>query len=687
MRAAAIEARSKERNQALKARNRAGITAGLLALGLVVCGFIAWAAPVPPGGSGGQAAGAAEAESLEAILDDLAAYDFAVGVGAPMRLHTYVLAHKDDPAARKATESRLLVFLESEASPGGKMEACRSLRLIGSAASAPVLGKLLLDPGTADLARYALERIPGPEAERALLAALDKTRGEVRLGIVFSLGERSAAAVPALERLARSKDRTLAAAAIQALGRIGGEATSNALAALAGRGPSGPLRSAILSARLAVAEGFLRNGRRAEAAALFDQVLSSDPAPILRQAAFKGQIAAAGSGAEGLILGALSGSDSLLHEPAIAMIPNVFNQDAITKVTLFLSELPEAGKIQLLAVLAGYPPSRVARDIAALCESDSAAVRLEALRCLGKAGNGAIVGLLARRAARTSGAEQAAARESLWRLKGTDVDDAVLENLETADDAALQIELVRAIGQRRIIRAKPVLIGIIKDGPAPVRIRAVRAFRDLASQADVETMLDLLSHLEEDAAREEMQNAVAAAARTNPRELARANEVEIMFGRERDPRTKADLLRVLGKIGDDTALPLVRGALESSDPAVADAAVRALADWPTVTPRDDLLQIARTTMALNHRVLAIRAYARMIALEPYRAPEGVVEDLLKVLSLNPRTEEKRLVLGLLARFPCVGALKVAESLIPDEDVREEAVIAADRIREALTAKK
>jgi len=172
-------------------------------------------------------------------------------------------------------------------------------------------------------------------------------------------------------------------------------------------------------------------------------------------------------------------------------------------------------------------------------------------------------------------------------------------------------------------------------------------------------------------------------ARTNPRELARAGEVKTRLADEKDVKKRSDLLRVLGKIGDDSALATVRAALADPDPVVLDAAVRALADWPTVSARDDALDIAGSSIVLNHRVLATRAYIRMIGLEPYRAPEGAAADLLKVLALSPRPEEKKLVLGLLGRFPCVTSLKTAESLLADPSVAAEAKLAADRIRKAL----
>jgi hypothetical protein len=231
-----------------------------------------------------------------------------------------------------------------------------------------------------------------------------------------------------------------------------------------------------------------------------------------------------------------------------------------------------------------------------------------------------------------------------------------------------------------------MLLDLVKSGSPRLKTRAAAALRTLSGQADIPDLLDLIGGLEDEPARQAMQDTVAAVARTNPRELARSGPVKTRLAIERDPVRRAELLRILGKIGDDSSLALVRAALSDPDLGIVDAAVRAMSEWPTVTARDDVFEIARTSAALSHRVLATRAYVRMVGLEPYRNPEGAAADLLQILALSPRPEEKRLVLGSLVRFPCVTALKTAESLLSDPTVAEEAKLAADRIRQVLGQK-
>ena len=154
-----------------------------------------------------------------AVLKDLAAYDGGINSDAFWKMRTIVLAAKDDPAARKDVERKLLGFLVMDGSLVAKDSVCQMLRIIGGDASVPILSKMLAAPNTTDMARYALEKIPGDAAESALLDALGKTNGDVKLGVISSLADRkSAKAVPALAKLLVGSNPDAALAAAYGLG-------------------------------------------------------------------------------------------------------------------------------------------------------------------------------------------------------------------------------------------------------------------------------------------------------------------------------------------------------------------------------------------------------------------------------------------------------------------------------------
>jgi HEAT repeat protein len=625
-------------------------------------------------------------DSLDAVLRDLQNYKFDQGVGAPLALRAYVFSHKDDPAGRKDCESKLLAFVQANPAPGGLMAACRALRLIGGPDAVPVLAALVLKPETTDPARYALERIPGPEADGALLAALDKTKGDVKRGIIFSIGERAmTAAVPALEALVKGNDAALAGDAVKALGRVGTPEAARALTAYLDKA-RGAAKGEAASALFVCAAALRRAGNAPEAVAIYGKLLTAGVPDVDRQAAFRMQLSLAGEGGRAMIMDTLAGKDAVLYEPAIAMIHMSFNAGTIGQVLPLMDKLPESAQVQLVAVLAGYPGEGVLYAVVKAAASPYSTVRMEALRTIGKIGNGSTVPLLAGRAAATVGDEQALVRETLVRLKGTDVEAAILQGIRKETDEKVKAELVQAAGDRRIKAGKPVMTELVRTGSPQLRLKAVGALKDVSTPADLRDLLALLFTIDDETAREAMQDTVASVALTIARPLARGDAAENLLASENDPRRKADLLRVLGKIGDDTALPLVRRSLADPDKDVVDAAVRALADWPGAAARDDVYSVAASSGNLTHKVLALRAYLRMIGLEPYRQPEGAFADLDKAMALASRPEEKRLVLALLPRFPCEKGLTLADSLRADPAVGAEAKEAADRIRGSLAKK-
>jgi len=201
-------------------------------------------------------------------------------------------AHKD-AALRKKLEQRLAAVLGSDAPYAAKDFACRKLSLIGTAEAVPALAKLLTHRRLSHMARYALERIPGPEAVKAMRDALPKTSGLVKVGIINSLGvRRDCDAVPALIALLDDDDENVAAAAAAALGRIGTEDAAKALRAHLGKGPE-KVQRAVADGALVAAERLLQEGKKLQAIALYKALAKGKMPRHIRVAATRGLLKAA----------------------------------------------------------------------------------------------------------------------------------------------------------------------------------------------------------------------------------------------------------------------------------------------------------------------------------------------------------------------------------------------------------
>ena len=196
-------------------------------------------------------AGAAEAD-FESAVRAAASYKFGDGREPLTALEDIVKASKRSRARLAALERR---FAELLGSPDATWEAkdfvCRQLWIIGTKASVPALAALLADETYSDMARYALERNPAPEAGNALRDALPNAAGKARIGIVNSLGaRRDKKSIAALENIAAGTDEEAAAAAVSALGKIGGDTASRIVSRVLETGAPKARKAAELAQRV-----------------------------------------------------------------------------------------------------------------------------------------------------------------------------------------------------------------------------------------------------------------------------------------------------------------------------------------------------------------------------------------------------------------------------------------------------
>jgi HEAT repeat protein len=541
---------------------------------------------------------------------------------------------------------------------------------------------MLLEPETSDMARYALETLPAAEADDVLISALKSARGSLRAGIVASIGQRrSAGAVPVLNDIRIGSDRQAAATALTAMGQSA-DARSAPILIDALERLREPLKSIAASALLRCAEIRMAGNLPSQALILYDRVLRAGVPPSLRRAAFCGKIGTSRGEAPRLIRDALSGPDTALYEPAISLVPASLSIDDLPFLLRRFSDLPALSQRQLLAVLACFPAREILPAVTGAAASRHPQVRVEALRVLEKVGDRTTVPFLAERAARARGEEQSAARSSLWGIRADGADPEILNRLGGASPD-IRAELIRAVAERRIVAGKIRLLDFARSSDAGDRLASIRGLRILAGVDDFVPLVNLLPIIGDEIGKEELENTIAAVALKSGRPELRAATVRGILAHTRISRDREPLIRILGKIGDDGSLPLLRQFLDSGDAGLIDSTVRALADWPTVTVRDDLTALARSTALLTHRILSVRALVRLIGLESFRRPQAAVESLREVLSFAGRAEEQRLILGLLPDFPCPEALRLAESLAADAKVGPEARASVERIRERL----
>ncbi len=580
----------------------------------------------------------------------------------------------------KAMEKQLDDFLKSDATYAAKDFVCRELSVAGTEASVPVLASMLTDEKVSDIARYALERIPGQAVDDALRNELAKAKGTAKIGIINTLGVRGdKKAVDAMSKLAGDSNETVAIAAVAALGRIDDRMATLEIAKVKDKA-KGAVRTTALDAYLRCADRFAAKGQKDAAKAMYKDLFAANEPMAVRVAAARGMILTAGDKTADEMVEMLKSADKPIQTAAIATLKDVAKTDVIKAAAEQLANLEAEQQAQLVTALADCGDKVALHAVLAATKNSHNYVRVAALRAMGVLGDLSCVDILVGAAVSSGGDEQKAAQESLYRLKGSDVDEAILNKIPDAEQK-VKVELVRSCEQRNIKSSVPVLMKTAKDADAKVRTESIKALRALAGPGDIGALIELqLAASGND--RGELEKTVVAAAHKIPEDKGQAKSVLAALPSATDVDAKCSLLSVLGKIGDEAALPVLRESLGDKDDQVKDAAVRALSDWPTAAPAADLLKVAQMSENQVHKTLALRGYVRLAGLKSDRPAEETMKMYKDAMALAADVSEKKMVLSGLGGTDSYEAMEMAASFLDDKELKDEAEAAVIKIAEA-----
>jgi hypothetical protein len=292
------------------------------------------------------------------------------------------------------------------------------------------------------------------------------------------------------------------------------------------------------------------------------------------------------------------------------------------------------------------------------------------------------VTLLAEAAAGARGTEQKAARDSLYRLRGPKVDQTILDAIGTAKVGA-KTELITSVGKRNINTGVETLLRTAKDPDRKVRTESFRVLKVVAAPEHLPALVQLLIEAGSSSDRSECQKTIAAVAHRIEDRNKQAQAVLAALPDVKQTQSRCALLGVLGKIGDNSALPVLGASLKDKNAEIQTAALRSLAEWPTAEPLLDLLNVAETSENKLHRILALRGFVRLLALESKRPAEKTLELYRKAMGLAPDASEKRRVLSGLANAKSCGALEMATTYLEDKSLSREAEYAVVKIAEGI----
>lgn len=586
----------------------------------------------------------------------------------------------NDPAAKASFEKECITKVVSEETAYAEFyRAARILAIIGSDACVEPLAALLGHPEKAHLVRNVLEKLPSEKAGEALRAALATTTGAQRIGVISSLGvKKDQQATAPLAALLNDPDSETVSCAANALGAIASSDAIKALTVLLEKGSA--------DTKLSAAKALLRAASHLQgepAAIILNQILATDMPDMIRAGAFSGLLDAEPQKALDRIISTVEGQDELLQLTAIAALATLNAPDIAKRLAPFMPKL--AGNLQALVVAALTERSEasVLPLLHAVLDSDSEDARLTAMRAIAVHGDVSSVEPLCAIIEKTENRqERMASVETLRRLPGDDVNNALIQRMTTAPES-VRGDLMDVLAQRNVVEAVNAIIDQIQyDAMRPA---AFRALTHIVEPERLPEMLALLAALKDDNGRPEAESTVAAlctriAAKDGQQDKVAA-VLENRLEQSASNPEKVSLLRILGRLGGEACYKLVISHLESEDAVILDGAVRALANWPDTQAVDKLAAIFTETQDSSHRMLALRGCVRLLRLGKLE-PTTALAVYGKLVEAATNGDERKQILAGLADMNSPDAIPLVLALLEDDSVKSEANMALKRIGDA-----
>jgi HEAT repeat protein len=588
--------------------------------------------------------------------------------------------------ATKEQETKLLTVLKSDASQKEKADACRLLGLIGTKDAIAALAALLPDEKLSHMARYGLEPIPDPAVDQALRDALGKLKGPPLVGVIGSIGvRRDAQAVGPLATFLQDTDADVAQAAARALGSIGNQAAAKAIQGALAQ-TAAPNQLAFCEGLLRCAEALLAQGQRTEAIAAYDQLRKLQPAPHqVRAGALRGAILARQKEGLPLLRENLGNDDYILFSAAVQTAQQLPGADVTRALTAALPQLPADRQILVLQTLGERGDAAALSAVSQLAKSGEPTTRVAALKTLGQLGDASTVPVLFEAAVQPNTELARTAQDTLAGLASNkEVDAAILAMIEKGETKT-RLVAIDVVTQRRAAAGNQTLFKAAHDPDKQIRLAAVNALGQTGEPEDLSGLLALLASRDSGEEIGATENAVQTLCGKVSNKEAAAGKLLAALPDAR-VEVKCALLRLLRVPGGPEALKAVRAATQDPNPQIQEAAFRSLSDWPGAEAAPDLLALAKTSTNTSRKIAALRGYIGLMRDESL-STEKKLAMAREAAALVERTEEKKLLLGVLGGVPAPEALALVVAHLDNPAIKNEASTAAIAISEKIVAQK
>ncbi len=597
-------------------------------------------------------------------------YEYGQDMAALLAMDRVVIQAMATPESRSKCAARLAGLLAAkDTTAAARQYICLQLRQVGTPAEVPLLAKMLDKPDTSQIARYALEQIPGEAASAALRAALDTSKGKLLIGVINSVAVRKDAAVVAkLDKLADSPDKQVASAAVGALGRIG---DGRALAILTARAEKAavPMPRELAVVMLRYAGALAKAGKTEPAKAIFEKLSQAGQPRGARRAALEGLLRLQGENATVTVLAWFADSDAerrLIASGHLRSLPDA----ELDKLLARLGDLPPGSQLAVIELATARRGQEMLPVVLSIIKSDKPELRLAGLRCLRMVGDKSVIPLLLDQ---LSGEDEVAeaAQKVLADLPRSEVVPALLAALDSRPE--IRPRVIGVLKTLRCYDAIEPLVEIAAQSDPAVYDPALDGLRGIADpdKTDIPRLVKLLLKTSDGRHRDEAAKTILIVCDKLPAGADRSELVLAALARV-DGSEAPKYLPLLGRLGGAKSLAMIQAALKSEDATIQESAVRALCNWPNADVADKLLEIAKDSPSKAFRHWALRAYIRVITLKSERPAAKTLAMLQDAMKLAQSTDDKRLAVERAATVRTIESVDWIAQYLDDPTLAQAA---------------
>ncbi|HEV3415596.1 MAG TPA: HEAT repeat domain-containing protein [Pirellulales bacterium] len=390
---------------------------------------------------------------------------------------------------------------------------------------------------------------------------------------------------------------------------------------------------------------------------------------------------------------ALSGRSLAADDPADQLVPIVINlitdkdkdlralglqqvreqakgAAATKRFAALLSELAPDVQAALLGALADRGDAAARPAVLEMLKSSDGRVRAAAIHAMGPLGATEDTALLIHSLAGAAGPEKAAARDSLVRLSGDPVSQAIAAALAQVPPAT-RAELIAILATRRATIALPSLLVAAEDPDSGVRTAAMAALAELAGPDQVAGMVKGVLKAKAGAERDAAERAVMTVCFRIDDPNKRAEPLLAAMAKL-TPDENTPLLSTLGRVGGTAALKIVNAAIADENPRRHAAGIRALCNWPDATVAAQIEGMVPPARDPDERTQLVRALIRVAALHDKRTDAERLAVLKRAMTLATTDEERNLVVKRCRTIRTVESLRYLVPYLEQPPFAQEA---------------